>query len=156
MQSFKLSGVGVDGILTRILRPWSGCRVPRPRFFKPHRARLCGTRPYTFSKTPSRAGISLTKPKCASLGAVNYSLLTALYNACRGDSGLKEYESRTSTGKGKRDASVDEAVSLVKAHMRIFFPSRETVVQSKGGKDVGFFLSGSDTTETSLTVFWPR
>lgn len=76
--------------------------------------------------------------QCASLGAVNYSLLAALYYACQGDSGLKEYESRTSGAKGKRDAAVDEAVSTVKRHMRIFFPSRETVLQSKGGGDVGF------------------
>ena len=73
--------------------------------------------------------------QCASLGAVNYSLTCALYNACQGDSGLKEYESRP-TAKGKSTASADDAVSAVKRHMRIFFPSRDTVAQSLGGKDV--------------------
>jgi hypothetical protein len=69
---------------------------------------------------------------------VNYSLLCALYNACQGDSGLKEYESRTTAkGKGNKPASADEAVSTVKRHTRIFFPSQETVMKSKLGEDVG-------------------
>ncbi len=77
----------------------------------------------------------LTNTQCASLGAVNYSLLCALYNACQGDSGLKEYESRP-TAKSRSTAAADDAVSKVKEHTRIFFPSRETVAQSKGGTDV--------------------
>ncbi|KAL2164557.1 hypothetical protein VTH06DRAFT_3774 [Thermothelomyces fergusii] len=71
---------------------------------------------------------------CASLGAVNYGLLTALYYACLGDP-LREYEERTSGNQSKRDEFTSRAVSLVKEHMRIFFPSRETVLRSKGGKD---------------------
>jgi hypothetical protein len=71
--------------------------------------------------------------KCASLGNVNSSLITALYHACQGDSGLKEYELRTSKGQGR---ALGQAVAAAKAHTRIFFPSLETVAQSKGGKDV--------------------
>ncbi|KAL2124163.1 hypothetical protein VTJ04DRAFT_528 [Mycothermus thermophilus] len=69
---------------------------------------------------------------CASLGNVNNSLITALYHACQGDSGLKEYELRTSKGQGR---ALGQAVAAAKAHTRIFFPSLETVAQSKGGKD---------------------
>ncbi|KAL2167747.1 hypothetical protein VTG60DRAFT_878 [Thermothelomyces hinnuleus] len=71
---------------------------------------------------------------CASLGAVNYGLLTALYYACLGDP-LREYEERTSGSQSKRDAFTSRAITLVKEHMRIFFPSLETVLRSKGGKD---------------------
>ncbi|KAL2201350.1 tyrosyl-DNA phosphodiesterase-domain-containing protein [Corynascus similis CBS 632.67] len=71
---------------------------------------------------------------CATLGAINYGLLTALYYACLGDP-LAEYEERTSGSQGKREAFTKRVNSLVKKHMRIFFPSRETVLQSKGGKD---------------------
>ncbi|KAK4106651.1 phospholipase D/nuclease [Parathielavia hyrcaniae] len=72
---------------------------------------------------------------CASLGAVNYSLVTALYHACQGDSGLKEYEARTGSSKDKGSASTEEAVSMVNRHMRIFFPSHQTVIRSKGGRN---------------------
>ncbi|KAL2181732.1 tyrosyl-DNA phosphodiesterase-domain-containing protein [Thermothelomyces heterothallicus CBS 202.75] len=71
---------------------------------------------------------------CASLGAVNYGLLTSLYYACLGDP-LREYEERASGSQRNRDAFTSRAISLVKEHMRIFFPSRETVLRSKGGKD---------------------
>ncbi|KAH6850249.1 tyrosyl-DNA phosphodiesterase-domain-containing protein [Chaetomium sp. MPI-CAGE-AT-0009] len=70
---------------------------------------------------------------CASLGAINYGLLSALYYACLGDPVL-EYEARTGS-KSKREAFTARANFLVQEHMRIFFPSRETVLQSKGGKD---------------------
>ncbi|KAL2134218.1 hypothetical protein VTI74DRAFT_723 [Chaetomium olivicolor] len=87
----------------------------------------------------SNLGLSSSTPVemdfiCASLGAVNYSLLTALYYACQGDSGLKEYSSRAATAKGKGSGSVRaDGQSLVRAHTRVYFPSRETVLQSKGG-----------------------
>ncbi|KAG7290499.1 hypothetical protein NEMBOFW57_000501 [Staphylotrichum longicolle] len=100
---------------------------------------LASLRNYDFSAT-SRYQFVHTIPieldfVSASLGAVNSSLLSALYYACQGDSGLKEYASRTLAPKGKGNASADEGVSTVKRHTRIFFPSRETVLQSKGGKD---------------------
>ncbi|KAK4123681.1 phospholipase D/nuclease [Parathielavia appendiculata] len=72
---------------------------------------------------------------CASLGAVNYSLVTALYHACQGDSGLKEYELRIRSSKGKGPTSAEEALSMVNRHMRVFFPSRQTVLESKGGRN---------------------
>ncbi|ROV90301.1 hypothetical protein VSDG_08124 [Cytospora chrysosperma] len=43
--------------------------------------------------------------QCSSIGAVNSDLLTALYNACKGDSGIKEYEARTGRQKKKKDVS---------------------------------------------------
>ncbi|KAM7199827.1 hypothetical protein V8F33_004231 [Rhypophila sp. PSN 637] len=63
---------------------------------------------------------------CASLGALNDSLLNAIYYACQGDDGLKEYHSRTTKSKGKLDR-------IVRSHMRVYFPSRETVERSRGG-----------------------
>lgn len=106
------------------------------------------------------------KQKCASLGAVNYSLLGALYHACQGkppilvsqrypscpdltmtgDSGLKEYNSRTSGRKGKNGTSADDTPNTIRDHSRVYFPSSETVQQSKGGRDVGLFQ----------TLYFPR
>ena len=63
-----------------------------------------------------------------------------MYYACLGDP-LLEYEGRT--GSKKRDGFHDRAKYLVNEHMRIFFPSRETVLQSKGGKEVCFFFPGT-------------
>ncbi|KAK4242628.1 hypothetical protein C8A03DRAFT_11236 [Achaetomium macrosporum] len=71
---------------------------------------------------------------CASLGAVNYSLLLALYYACQGDSGLKEYGKRI-TGNKTKGASSAKDEAMLRDHMRVYFPSRDTVLQSKGGKD---------------------
>lgn len=68
---------------------------------------------------------------------MNYGLASALYNACQGDSGTKEYEARTATAKGKTNAPpTDAIVSNLNQHMRVYFPSRETVQQSKGGMNV--------------------
>ncbi|KAK0621288.1 tyrosyl-DNA phosphodiesterase-domain-containing protein [Bombardia bombarda] len=85
---------------------------------------------------------------CASIGAVNDSLLQALYYACQGDSGMKEYEMRTATGKGKgkgkgkgnsnsasTPAGDNSAAEAVKRHTRVYFPSLETVTQSRGGRN---------------------
>jgi len=54
----------------------------------------------------------------------------ARYLLCVGDDGLKEYETRTTKGKAKESATV-------RSHMRVYFPSEETVVQSRGGQNVG-------------------
>ncbi|KAL2022295.1 hypothetical protein VTK56DRAFT_5693 [Thermocarpiscus australiensis] len=88
----------------------------------------------------SALGLSSASPieldfVCASLGAVNYSLLAALYYACQGDCGLKEYESRTCGRKSKNAASADNDIAVVRDHTRVYFPSRETVLQSKGGRN---------------------
>ncbi|SPQ22375.1 5c7a7958-a57c-4b24-83ed-ea1e08282303 [Thermothielavioides terrestris] len=72
---------------------------------------------------------------CASLGAVTDSLLAALYYACQGDSGLQEYSKRTASGKTYAASSTVKGAGTVREHVRVFFPSRETVLQSKGGKN---------------------
>lgn len=53
-----------------------------------------------------------------------------------GDSGLKEYEQRTAGRKNKKAASTEDPTAVVRTHSRVYFPSRETVLRSKGGKDV--------------------
>ncbi|KAM7192670.1 tyrosyl-DNA phosphodiesterase 1 [Naviculisporaceae sp. PSN 640] len=65
---------------------------------------------------------------CASLGAINDSLLNAIYYACQGDDGLKEYQSRTARAKGREDR-------VVRDHTRVYYPSDETVRQSRGGRN---------------------
>ncbi|KAK4179794.1 tyrosyl-DNA phosphodiesterase-domain-containing protein [Triangularia setosa] len=64
---------------------------------------------------------------CATLGAVNSSLVNSVYNACQGDSGLKELENRTPTHKKVSDDVLD--------HVRVYYPSEATVASSKGGRD---------------------
>ncbi|KAK3692774.1 tyrosyl-DNA phosphodiesterase-domain-containing protein [Podospora appendiculata] len=71
---------------------------------------------------------------CASLGAINSSLLKALYYACQGDSGLKEYESRA-TGRRGKDTSAKDDLGTLEGHIRVYFPSQQTVAKSRGGKN---------------------
>ena len=72
----------------------------------------------------------------ASLGSVNSDLLSAIYNAAQGDSGLKEYENRTAAG-GKKKSARRPGPSYHAENFRIYFPSREAVRESRGGKNVG-------------------
>ncbi|CAN8096868.1 unnamed protein product [Discula destructiva] len=71
---------------------------------------------------------------CSSIGAVKLDLLTALYNACQGDSGIREYEARTSRPRGRKGIAAPDVDQVDLAKVRVYFPSRETVVQSRGGK----------------------
>ncbi|KAK0711148.1 tyrosyl-DNA phosphodiesterase-domain-containing protein [Lasiosphaeris hirsuta] len=82
-------------------------------------------------------GITEMDIVCASIGAVNNSLLRALYYACQGDSGMKEYESRTAGSKAKGVTGADGDMDTLKSHVRVYFPSQETVAQSRGGKNAG-------------------
>ncbi|CAM1510314.1 Fc.00g006490.m01.CDS01 [Cosmosporella sp. VM-42] len=68
---------------------------------------------------------------CASLGSINYDLVNAVYNACQGDDGMREYNGRTTRSK-KVDRS---AASLtLKDRFRVYFPTENTVSKSRGGK----------------------
>jgi len=84
---------------------------------------------------------------------VKHGLLRALYYACQGtptlprtnlassltnpgDSGLKEYESRTTGGKGKDITKADDDTDALNQNIRVYFPSLETVNRSKYGKMV--------------------
>lgn len=72
---------------------------------------------------------------CSSIGSINRDLLNALYNACQGDDGLKEYDVRLSKPK-KGKAPTSSADSVDGTKFRVYFPSRQTVVQSRGGPNV--------------------
>ncbi|KAK5631894.1 hypothetical protein RRF57_007608 [Xylaria bambusicola] len=72
----------------------------------------------------------------ASLGSVNTDLTSAIYNATQGDNGLKEYDKRTSGGARKK-ATQKVGPSYHPDNFRIYFPSHETVIRSRGGKSSG-------------------
>jgi hypothetical protein len=72
----------------------------------------------------------------SSLGSVNHDLITAIYYAAQGDNGLKEYHERTARGKKAKTSSTEAALGKINDHFRIYFPSRDTVDQSRGGKQV--------------------
>lgn len=64
---------------------------------------------------------------------------------------MKEYSARANRSKkGKDQESRDAAL---KKHIRVYFPSHKTVVQSRGGKDVGspsvFSFTPTDLPHTS-------
>lgn len=73
---------------------------------------------------------------CSSIGAVKLDLLTALYNASQGDSGMKEFEARTGKPKKSKDATASAADQIDLARVRVYFPSRDTVLRSRGGRNV--------------------
>ncbi|OIW33324.1 phospholipase D/nuclease [Coniochaeta ligniaria NRRL 30616] len=73
----------------------------------------------------------------SSLGAVTYDFLQMIYNACQGDSGLREYGIRTAPKSKKTadGASVAQRLETLRSHLRVYFPSEKTIEQSVGGKD---------------------
>lgn len=83
----------------------------------------------------------------SSIGAINIDFLNMLYLAAQGDDGLREYGWRThrgtDTGKGKKksanaDATVQQQlVKNIEQNFRLYFPSRTTVLASRGGVDCG-------------------
>ncbi|KFA52919.1 hypothetical protein S40293_00945 [Stachybotrys chartarum IBT 40293] len=75
---------------------------------------------------------------CASLGSVNYDLVTAIYNACRGDDGMKEYRARTARKGSEKAAGLVESL---KARFRIYFPTNQTVSRSRGGRSEKWWRS---------------
>ncbi|KAI9884129.1 MAG: hypothetical protein M1823_004101 [Watsoniomyces obsoletus] len=85
----------------------------------------------------------------SSVGSLKFDFLYAIYLAAQGDDGLKEYDIRTAprpTARNKdaiaaRDQLVQQEKRLletVKQGFRIFFPTRDTVVESKGGPAVRY------------------
>ncbi|KAF4472289.1 Tyrosyl-DNA phosphodiesterase 1 [Fusarium albosuccineum] len=72
---------------------------------------------------------------CASLGSLNYDLVGAMYNACRGDDGMAEYKSRIGrTGAAAKSKSSSPWQPKLKDRFRIYFPTDETVGKSRGGR----------------------
>ena len=81
----------------------------------------------------------------SSVGSLNMDFLMSLYLAAQGDDGLTEYDWRNSkkwkakasgTDKKARD-SQDQVENDVKKGFRIYFPTRDTVVNSTGGAQNG-------------------
>ncbi|KAI1398931.1 phospholipase D/nuclease [Hypoxylon fuscum] len=69
----------------------------------------------------------------SSLGSLNMDLVSAIYYAAQGDNGMKEYGMRTTkSGKNKPPA---RAQLNLEDKFRIYFPSHDTVLQSRGGKN---------------------
>jgi hypothetical protein len=72
----------------------------------------------------------------SSVGSLNVNFLLMLYLAARGDSGLKEYKCRTK--KFCSEESYQEKENLIRKiveNFRLYFPTRDTVVGSRGGVD---------------------
>ncbi|KAI1078488.1 phospholipase D/nuclease [Whalleya microplaca] len=76
----------------------------------------------------------------SSLGALNMDLVTAIYYAAQGDNGLKEYAKRASKSN-KTKLSTDAAAAVFRDKFRIYFPSRDTVIHSRGGKNAAGTIS---------------
>ncbi|KAJ4392064.1 hypothetical protein N0V93_005685 [Gnomoniopsis smithogilvyi] len=72
---------------------------------------------------------------CSSIGAVKLDLLAALYYAAQGDSGTKEIEARTAKPRKSKDASASAVDQIDLARIRVYFPSRDTVIRSRGGSN---------------------
>ncbi|KAK1974850.1 ubiquitin interaction domain-containing protein [Colletotrichum cereale] len=78
----------------------------------------------------------------SSLGSLNHAYLTAIYYACQGDLGTKEYDARQSrttrskAAKAGLDGSrlVGNELLQLQRHFRIYFPTENTVSSSRGGR----------------------
>lgn len=73
---------------------------------------------------------------CSSIGAVKLDLLTALYYAAQGDSGTKELEARSARPKKSKGTTTSAVDQVDLARVRVYFPSRDTVLRSRGGRKV--------------------
>ncbi|MCJ1381089.1 hypothetical protein MMC17_004198 [Xylographa soralifera] len=77
----------------------------------------------------------------SSVGAVDIDFLIRLYLAAQGSDGLREYTWRVTAftkAARKRDHSWrDELVENIENNFRLYFPSRDTVVHSRGGVGCG-------------------
>ena len=95
----------------------------------------------------SHLGLGSKKPLkidfvTSSIGSLNVEFLTALYLAAQGDDGLTEYEWRNAksakarnskTGQQNVMAIQDQTKRCVDENFHIYFPTQDTVAQSKGG-----------------------
>lgn len=97
------------------------------------------------------AGILELDYVCSSIGSLNQDLLIALYNACQGDPGTKEYEARTGKPrKTKGGSSVEDPAVL--SRIRVYYPSRETVIRSRGGPNVSCFSCSPECQTTFADI----
>ncbi|KAL1844048.1 hypothetical protein VTJ49DRAFT_5799 [Mycothermus thermophilus] len=133
---YFLGEQGLDDRLVASLRRYDFSETSRYHFVHTiseeawRRTGYCG-----LGRAVNALGLSTSEPidmdiVSASLGNLKDGFITAMYYACQGDSGLKEYGLRYSRGQAK---ATSEAFTQVKAHTRIFFPSEETVRRSKAG-----------------------
>lgn len=61
-------------------------------------------------------------------------LVSAIYYAAQGDNGLKEYGMRGAKGGKNKGSTLPK--SKFQDKFRFYFPSHDTVVKSRGGKNV--------------------
>ncbi|KAH0543360.1 hypothetical protein FGG08_002316 [Glutinoglossum americanum] len=83
----------------------------------------------------------------SSLGSLDERFLMTMYLAAQGDNGLKEYNMRNKPSKARQKTkgmteseSSDDTLSYlsgsVRSNVQVYFPTRDTVANSKGGIDV--------------------
>ena len=91
-------------------------------------------------------GLSTVQPLsidfiASSIGAVNTDFFIMLYLAAQGNDGLREYNWRIATATKaarKRDHSWrDEIIENIVNSFRLYFPSQDTVLRSRGGVECG-------------------
>ncbi|KZF21292.1 phospholipase D/nuclease [Xylona heveae TC161] len=82
--------------------------------------------------------------KASSIGSLNQNFLTQIYLSAQGDDGLTEFERRNSKSKSRRrverrpPAGAEQQLSRwVQEKFRIYFPTEETVLASRGGPGNG-------------------
>ncbi|RDA87282.1 hypothetical protein CP532_1318 [Ophiocordyceps camponoti-leonardi (nom. inval.)] len=99
-------------------------------------------------------GLATTEPievdMSASLGNLKCGFVEALYNACQGDDGMKEYGQRTAakpTRKPDDDKKKPRDWQRLKDRIRIYFPTNQTVSDSRGGKGSRWWRSSDFPTE---------
>lgn len=81
----------------------------------------------------------------SSVGSLNIGFLTTLYLAAQGDDGLMEYDWRNPKKTKAKSSGIDKEAkdfqdqveNDVNKDFRIYFPTRDTVVASKGGAPCG-------------------
>ncbi|KAL8370426.1 hypothetical protein RB595_000686 [Gaeumannomyces hyphopodioides] len=71
----------------------------------------------------------------SSIGCLTSNFCSALYKACQGDSGIREYESRGAKAKNSIGSAASTTQAALAQRFRVYFPSLQSVVASRGGQN---------------------
>lgn len=145
--SYFLEAQGVEQNMIRSLRNYDFSETSRYGFV--HTIAGCHLDPSAWSRTGycglgrtvKALGLDSTDDVdvdyvCSSLGNVKRDLLAALYGACKGDSGMREYTNRTGKSGRTKGAVLPEGDHTNLSRIRVYYPSRHTVSRSRGGTNV--------------------
>ncbi|KAJ9150887.1 Ubiquitin interaction domain-containing protein [Pleurostoma richardsiae] len=141
--SHFLSAQGMDHKLVESLRNYDFSETSRYGFVHTiggsHVSDRQHTGYYGLARAVNALGLATDKPVdvdyvSASVGSITREFVASLYKACQGDLSTTESKKITANPKNKHVVPSTNLSTILKERFRVYFPSVETVTQSRGGK----------------------